>query len=87
MGDHHDCGVLRLAVGLDVAKNFRASHGVKAGGGFVQNENFRLHGNDARNGDPALLAAGKVKGRNLQLLLRKPHEPGGFPDAAIDFLR
>ena len=64
----------------------RRADGVKTGGGLVQNQHFRLHGNNARNGYPALLAAGQVKGRDLQLGLRQAHKARSLPDTAVDLL-
>ena len=44
--------------------------GIETYGGFVQNQHFRFHSDNARNGNTALLAAGQFKGRNLQLGFR-----------------
>ena len=84
MGNHHNGGVLRLTVGFDIAQNFRPAYGIQAGGGLVQNQHLRLHGNDSGDGHPTLLTAGQVKGRDLQLRLRQAYKARGLPDTAVN---
>ena len=58
VADDDDGGVVGLAIGFDVGQNTGGPGGVQAGRRLVQHEDLRLHGDDARNGDPALLSAG-----------------------------
>ena len=74
MADHDDGGVLRLLVGADVFQNGVAACGVKSCGGLIENQNVRLHGDYAGNGDSALLTAGEIEGRFFQQLVADAHE-------------
>ena len=69
VADHDDGRVLRGLIGADILQNALAAGGVKPGGRLVEDEHVRLHGDDARDGCAALLAAGKIERRFLQLRL------------------
>ena len=72
---------------VDVLQDVLHTHRVQPGGGFVQNEHGGLHGDDARDGHPALLAAGELEGGLLQHLVLQAHKLGGLPYPAIDLPR
>ena len=86
VADHHNGGVLRLPVSLNIAQHLCPSRGVQAGGGLVQNQHFRFHGNHTGDRHPALLSAGQFKGRGLQLLRGKPHQLSRLPHPAVHLL-
>ena len=81
---HRDAG--GLVVGLYRPQNGVPAFRVQPCGRLVQHQNFRLHGQDSRNGYPAFLTAGQLKGIPLQQLGRKPYKPGSLPDPPVDFL-
>jgi len=57
MADHHDGGILRFAVAVDVFQDLFPTHRIQSRGGLVQDQDLRLHGDDAGNGHTALLTA------------------------------
>ena len=83
VGHQNDGGLFLPVVGPDVAQNLSGSGGVQSGGGLVQNEHLGLHGDDPRNGHPALLAAGQVEGRLLQGVVGQAHKAGGLAHPAV----
>ena len=82
VADHDDGSVLRLLVSADIFENGVPSRRVKTGGGLVQDQNVRFHGDNAGDGDAAFLPAGEVKGGFFQQILadaneaRRPADPG-----------
>ncbi len=60
--------------------------GVQHGGGLVQHDALRLHGDDAGNGDALLLAAGEQMGR-VGDKLAHTHGGQGIVHPAADLLR
>jgi len=62
-----------------------ASHRVKSGGRFVQNQHLRIHRDHAGNGSPPFFAAGKIKRRFFQQRLGQPGKVGGLLHPAADF--
>ena len=69
---------------VDVAQDGRHANWVQAGGGLVQYEHGGLHGNNAGDGDPALLSAGQLKGGFFQHVLPQPNKLGGLAHPAVD---
>ena len=69
---------------LNTGQNIVPATGVKARRRLVQHQHPGLHGDDAGNGHPALLAAGQLEGGLIQHGLRQTHEGGGGADAAVD---
>ena len=70
-----------LVVLPDVAEDGFHTLRVQAGSRLVQNEYLGFHGNDPRDGNPAFLAAGKLKGG----LVPQAHKVGRRPHPAVDF--
>ena len=66
MADQNDRDAGLLVVVADLAQDGIAAFGVKACCGFVQHQDLGLHGHTARNGNAALLPAGKFKRAFLQ---------------------
>ena len=85
VADHEHRRILSCPIGPDVAQDLLPAHRVQPGRWLVQNEHFRLHGDNAGDGNSALLPAGQVEGRNLQLLFRQAHKARSLPDPTIDF--
>ena len=55
-----------------LASRFSRPAGSSPAEGLVQDQHRRLHGDDARQGHPALLSAGEFKGGFVQLVVRIP---------------
>ena len=66
MADHQNRGARRLTVGADIFQQRSTARRIKTCRGLVKDDDLRLHGDDAGNGDAALLSAGQVKGRLVQ---------------------
>ena len=73
-------------VGRDVFKHAAAACGIEACGGLVENEHLGTHGDYARDGDAALLAAGKLERRALKERLVDAHKARRLTHARIDLL-
>ena len=84
VGDEDNGGVFGPEIVADVAQNGFHAHRVQTGGGLVQHQNGGLHGDDAGNGDPALLAAGELEGGLFQHRVGKPHKGCGVPDPTVN---
>ena len=86
VGHQDDGGILGLVVVPDVAQNGLHAHRVQSGGGLVQNEHLGLHGDDACDGHPALLAAGELKGGLVQLVVPQANKVGRGAHPPVDLL-
>ena len=84
VGNDDDSGVFGRVIVVDVAQNRRHANWVQAGGGLVQYEHGGLHGNNAGDGDPALLSAGQLEGGFFQHVLPQPNKLGGLAHPAVD---
>lgn len=73
-------------VGRDVFKHAAAACRIEPGGGLVENEHLGTHGDHARDGDAALLAAGKLERRALKERLVDAHKARRLTHARIDLL-
>ena len=51
-----------LMILADLGKQHVSAPGIQPGGGLVQNQHVRVHGDHPGNGRPALFSAGKLKG-------------------------
>ena len=90
MGDPYHRDALLAVEAADGIKHLAAAAGIEHGGGFIQNQRFGLHGQDARNGDALLLAARQGvgcaidEGKHLHLAQRglnaRGHLGGGHAD-------
>jgi len=82
---HHDDGrVLGGLVVADVLQNALAPRRVEARRGLVEDQHLGLHGDDASNGDAALLPAGQVERRFLEVLLPDADKSGRAVHALVD---
>ena len=87
VGDgHHGDAHVPVQV-VDGLHHLLTAPGVQHGGGFVQNQAVRPHGNYACNGNALLLAAGKVVGCALAVLIDAGHLHGVVHAAAHLFRR
>ena len=86
MADHNDRSVLGLLVVPDIGQDTLPAHRIQTGSGLVENQHVRLHGDHAGNGHPALLTAGQLKGRFLQVFLGNAHESGSPAYPLVDLL-
>ena len=62
VGNHEDGGVLGVAVVADILQDRLTAGCVQAGRRLVEDQDLRLHGDHARDGNAALLTAGEVEG-------------------------
>ena len=76
----------RLLIVTDIAEDAGAACGVQPGCRLVKNDDLRLHGDDARNGDASLLPAGEVERRLFQQGLVHTSESGRAQHARTDLL-
>ena len=86
MGNHHNGGIFALTVRFDIGKNLRSANGIQTSSRLVKNQNLRFHGNHTGNRHTALLTAGQIKRRYLELLFRQANEAGSFPDTAVNLI-
>ena len=63
VGDEHHGDALLPVQLMNGGKHLLPPDGVQHGGGLVQHDALRLHGDDAGDGDPLLLTAGQQMGR------------------------
>ena len=73
-------------VPLDKAEDLIPSGRVEAGGRLVQHKHVRTHGNYARDGDAALLAAGQRKWRLAGKACVQSNRIHGFKHAFVDLI-
>ena len=59
---------------------------VQTGGGLVQNQHAGAHGDDAGDGDAALLPAGQLQGGLFKQFLLHAHKAGRLPHPLVDLL-
>ena len=84
---HQDDGALFIAVVVpDVGHQVLPARRIQSGGGLVQHQHLGVHSHDPRQGHPALLAAGELKGGLVQLIVPDAHQAGGLPDTAVQLL-
>ena len=83
VGDEHHGDALLPVEAVDGGEDLLPAHGVQHGGGLVQDDAVRLHGDDARNGHPLLLPAGEEMG-GVADELRHAHIPEGVVHPAAD---
>ena len=84
---HQNNGGMLIAVVIpDIGHQVLPAGRVQSGGGLVQHQHLGLHGDDARQGHPALLTAGELKGGFFQLVIPDAHQAGRLPDAGIQLI-
>ena len=71
MGHHHH-GHLLLSQRPDDLEDFPGQLGIQGGGGFIEKQDIRMHGQRPGNGHPLLLPAGQLAGIRVRLV-GKPH--------------
>ena len=86
VGDEHHGDALLPVQAMDGGEDLLPAHGVQHGGGLVQDDAVRLHGDDAGDGHPLLLSAGKEV-RRVADELPHAHIPEGIIHPAADLLR
>ena len=61
MGNEDDREYALIVPVPDAAEDFSSSNRIETGGWFVKYQEIRMHGNDTRYGNTALLSAGKTE--------------------------
>ena len=84
VGNEHHGNALLPVQPSDGVYDLPAASGIQHGGGLVQNDTLRLHGNNARDGDALLLPAGQKMGGVLPVLVHV-HLLQGAVHSAADF--
>ena len=75
VGDENDRHPALAVHAGDHAEDLIPSHRIKSRRGFVENHDFRAHGEYTGDGDAAFLAAGQLERRSLVVLLSDFHLP------------
>ena len=58
----------------DLSQNLIPPSRIQPGGGLVQNQHIRVHGEHTCDGNPSFLSAGQVKGRLIIIFLSDSHQ-------------
>ena len=86
MADHYNGRMLRGLIIADIFQNALAARGIKSRRRLIENEHVRLHGNHARDGRAALLAAGKIKWGFGKFRLGNADKARCAADARVDLV-
>ena len=81
--DGHAAVVLQA---VDQVQDLIPSSGIQSGGGLVQDQHFRPHGEHAGDGHSSLLAAGQLERRLLIILFLQAHQFQRFPGSCRDLV-